>query len=144
MTLTGDINGIYTNSYKQLAIKELAGPIIPEFTSFKMGDQANYNGTELPAKSLGSHNSVMIDMLTNPKHPKNKKANHSKMLTEMELMRLTRWVDSNYQFYGSFYGRQHQIWKDADPKNPDYNPKNFRRRATFEETINNRAPKWHK
>jgi hypothetical protein len=144
LTLTGDMNGIYTNSYKQLATKELAGPIIPEFTSFKKGDQGNYNGKEFPAKSLGSHQSVMIDLLAKPKHAKNKKSNHTNMLTEMELMRLTRWVDSNYQFYGSFYGRQHPMWKDADPKNPDYNPKNFRRRATFEETISNRAPKWHK
>jgi len=144
LTLTGDIKRIYSKSYVQIATKELAGPLISEFTSFRKGDQANYNGTELQAKSLGSHKSIMIDMLTNPKHPKNAKSDHSKRLAEMELMRITRWVDSNYQYYGSYYGRQHPKWQNADPKNAAYDPKDFRRRATFEEAISNRAPEWHK
>jgi cytochrome c553 len=144
LTLTGDMKGIYSNSYVQITSKELAGPLISEFTSFTKGEQANYNGTELPAKSLGSHKSIMIDMLTNPKHPKNAKKDHSKRLTKMELMRMIRWADSNYQFYGSYYGRQHPIWQNADEKNPAYDPADFRRKATFEEAISNRAPKWHR
>lgn len=144
LTLTGDVTHFYSKSYEQLASKELAGPLISEFTSFKKGDQANYNGVELAAKSLGSHNSILMEMLTNPKHPKNAKKDHSKRLTKMELMKLARWVDSNYQFYGAYYGRQHPAWQKADPKKPEYDPNDFRRKATFQEAISNRAPKWHR
>ena len=144
LTLTGDVTRFYSKSYEQLASKELAGPLISEFTSFKKGDQANYNGAELPAKSLGSYNSILMDMLTNPKHPKNAKKDHSKRLTKNDLMIMARWIDSNYQFYGAYYGRQHSKWQNADEKNPAYDPADFRRKSTFEEAISNRAPKWHR
>ena len=49
-------------------------------------------------------------MLTDPAHPKNAKDDHSQMLTPMELMILSRWVDTNYQFYGTYFGRQHPQW----------------------------------
>ena len=67
------------------------------------------------------------------------------MLTAMELMRLSRWVDSNYQFYGSYFGRQHPQWVNPDPAVPAYNPAaDFRRKATFEEAISFLAPAWHR
>jgi len=144
LILTGDILGAYSTSYTQLASKELAGPIISEFSSFNKGDRANYNGVELPAKSLGCYKSTLMAMLTDAKHPKNKHANHSTRLTEMEVMRIARWVDSNYQFYGSYYGRQHPRWQYADAKKPEYDPKDFRRKSTFEEATSKREPKWHK
>ena len=144
LTLTGDVTRFYSKSYEQLASKEIAGPLISEFTSFRKGDQANYNGAELPAKSLGSYNSKLMDMLTKPEHPKNAENNHSKLLDKYELMRLARWVDSNYQFQGTYYGRQHPKWQNPDPKNPAYDPNDFRRRPTFEEAISDRAPEWHK
>jgi len=43
----------------------------------------------------------MIELLTDPDHAKNAEEDHSRMLTESELMIVSRWVDSNYQFYGS-------------------------------------------
>jgi len=66
------------------------------------------------------------------------------MLTPMELMRISRWVDSNYQFYGSYYGRQHIKWMKADPKNPNYKAADFPRKATFKEAISRYAPEWHR
>ena len=144
LVLTGDLTTHYSVSYEQLASKELAGPIIPEFTSFRQGDRGNYNGAYLPPKSLGSYKSVLMEMLTNRAHPKNAKDDHSKMLTDRELMILGRWVDSNYQFYGSYYGRQHSHWAVADPANPAYNPADFRRKATFAESVSTSAPEWHK
>ena len=145
LRLTGELSMHYSVSYKELACKQLAGPIIPEFTSFNLGDKGNYNGAALPPKSLGCYKSVMIDILTKKAHPKNAKDDHTKMLTANELMILSRWVDANYQFYGSYYGRRHRRWATADPKNPSYDPKkDFRRKATAAEAISNRAPKWHK
>lgn len=144
LMLTGDVTEFYNTSYEQLGTKELAGPIISEFKSFQNDDRGNYNGAELPAKSLGSRKSVMMGMLGNGEHPKNAEEDHSKMLTKNEVMILARWVDSNYQFYGSYYGRQHQVWQTADPNIPSYNPADFRRKATFEEAISFYSPVWHR
>jgi len=144
LKLTAGVTTYYNTSYEELARKQLAGPIIPEFTSFRQGDRGNYNGAYLPPKSLGCYKSTMMDMLTHELHPKNDKSDHSKMLSKNQLMILARWVDSNYQFYGSYYGRHHLRWLKQDPAKPAYNPADFRRKPTFEEAVSDRAPKWHR
>jgi len=145
LRLTGELTRHYSTSYRELASKQLAGPIIPEFTSFNLGDKGNYNGAALPPKSLGCCKSVLIDVLTKKAHPKNAKDDHTKMLNASELMILSRWVDSNYQFYGSYYGRRNAAWAKPDPRKPQYNPKtDFRRKATAAEALSNVAPKWHR
>jgi len=144
LKLTGDVTVQYSVSYEELAKKRLAGPIIPEFTSFLQGDRGNYNGAYLPPKSLGCYQSPLIEVLTDPDHAKNIKDDHTRMLTQNELMIVSRWVDTNYQFYGSFYGRRHGRWVNADPGNPSYDPADFRREATFEEAVDASAPAWHR
>ncbi|MCP4614264.1 MAG: hypothetical protein GY845_36730 [Planctomycetes bacterium] len=144
LKLTDDLTVYYNTSYEELVQKQLAGPIVSEFTTFKRGDQGNYNGATLSPGSLGSHKSVLIRMLTDPDHPKNAEDDHSEMLDKNEVMILCRWVDSNYQFYGGYYGRQHSAWVKADPKNPAYEPADFRRKPLFEEAISMRAPDWHR
>ena len=134
----------YNTSYEELAKRELAGPIISEFTSFLKGDQGNYNGAYLPPRNLGCPTSALIAMLTDSAHPKNAKDDHSQMLTPTELMIVSRWVDTNYQFYGSYFGRQHPQWVNADPGNPAYDPADFRRKPTFDEAISFLAPVWHR
>ena len=144
LRLTGEVTPFYNTSYEQLARKQLAGPIIAEFTSFLWGDQGNHNGSYLPPRQLGCPTSPMIDILTDPTHPKNARDDHTRMLTPRELMVLSRWVDTNYQFYGSYFGRQHPQWVHADPDNPAYDPADFRRKATFEEATGFAAPPWHR
>ncbi len=144
LRLTGEITTYYNTSYEEIARKELAGPIISEFTSFLRGDQGNYNGAYRQPKSLGCPTSKLMAVLTDPANPKNVRDNHSKMLTPMELMVLSRWVDSNYQFYGSYFGRQHPQWVNRDPAVPAYDPADFRRQATFEEAVSFLAPTWHR
>jgi len=144
LDLRGELTVYYSISYEQLCKRRLAGPIISEFTSFLRGDRGNYDGATLPPKSLGCYSSPMMAMLTQPDHPKNTEADHSRMLNETELMILARWVDSNYQFYGTYYGRHHSHWAKADPKNPAYDPANFRRKPLFAEAISMFAPKWHR
>ncbi|NUQ65357.1 MAG: hypothetical protein HUU20_23055 [Pirellulales bacterium] len=145
LRLTGEVTEFYNTSYEELARKELAGPIIAEFTSFLQGDRGNYNGAYLPPRSLGCPTSALIAVLTDPAHAKNAKDDHSKMLAPMELMVLSRWVDTNYQFYGSYFGRQHPRWQNPDPAVPAYDPAvDFRRKATFEEAIRFLAPPWHR
>ena len=144
LKLTGDVTTHYSTSYEELARKQLAGPIVQEFTSFLSGDRGNYNGAYLPPRKLGSAQSTMIDILTDPAHPKNAKDDHSRMLGKSDLMILCRWVDANYQFYGSYYGRRHSHWVNPDPGKPAYSPADFRRQATFEEAISMFAPAWHR
>ena len=144
LKLTDEVTLYYNTSYEELARKELAGPIIPEFTSFLHGDRGNYNGAFLPPRSLGCAKSPMIGILTDSDHPKNAKDDHSRMLTETELMILGRWVDTNYQFHGTYYGRHHPNWINPDPNIPSYKPADFRRRPTFEEAVSFFAPEWHR
>jgi hypothetical protein len=144
LKLTADVTIKYTVAYVELARKRLAGPIIQEFSSFLQGDRGNYNGAYLPPKSLGCYQSPMIELLTDPDHAKNAEDDHSRMLTENELMIVSRWVDSNYQFYGSYYGRRKSHWVNADPGEPEYQPADFRRKATFEEAVSMFAPAWHR
>jgi hypothetical protein len=144
LRLTGEITLYYNTSYEELARKQLAGPIIPEFTSFLQGDRGNYNGAVLPPRSLGCFQSPMIEVLTDSAHPKNAEEDHCGMLTEMELMIVSRWVDTNYQFYGTYFGRHHPNWVKPDPGIPSYDPADFRRRPTFEEAIGFFAPEWHR
>ncbi len=144
LKLTDEVTSFYNTSYEEISRKQLAGPMIPEFTSFLWGDRGNYNGAYLPPKNLGSYKSPLMDLLTHSDHPKNAKDDHSKMLTEAEMMILSRWVDSNYQFYGSYYGRQNSHWVNPDPGNSSYRPEDFRRKATFEEAISMFAPEWHR
>ena len=144
LRLTGEPTQFYSTSYEQLARKELAGPLISEFTSFNRGDQGNYNGAYLPPKQLGSHASTLMAILTDPAHPKNTKEDHACMLTPMQRMIVARWVDSNYQYYGSYFGRQHPQWMQPDPNTPAYDPDDFRRRPTFLEATGFLAPEWHR
>ncbi len=135
LRLTGEVTAHYSTSYEQLASKELAGPLISEFTSFRRGDQGNYNGAYLPPRSVGSSKSTLIEVLTDKKHASNAEEDHSRMLTAAELMVLSRWIDSNYQFYGSYYGRHHGHWASAE---------DFRRKPTFDEAVSKCAPEWHR
>jgi mono/diheme cytochrome c family protein len=144
LRLTGEVTTFYNTSYEELARKELAGPIIAEFDSFGRGDQGNYNGAYLPPRSLGCAKSVLMAVLTDRSHAKNARDDHSRMLNPRELMVLGRWVDTNYQFYGSYFGRQHPQWTKRDPKNAAYDPGDFRRKATFEEATGFLAPPWHR
>ncbi len=144
LRLTGEVTLFYNTSYEELASKELAGPIIPEFTSFTAGDRGNYNGAYLPPRSLGCATSTMMAILSDPSHVKNAQDDHTSMLSADELMILSRWVDSNYQFYGSYFGRQHPQWISADPNSAAYDPADFRRRPTFEEATRFLAPEWHR
>ncbi|MBN1818509.1 MAG: hypothetical protein JW828_14195 [Sedimentisphaerales bacterium] len=144
LLLTADLTEYYNTSYEELCKKQLAGPIIPEFTSFLEGDRGNYNGSFLAPKSLGCYQSVLIQILTDTSHPKNAHEDHTKMLDPCELMILSRWVDTNYQFYGTYYGRHHWHWANADPANPAYDPADFRRKPLFEEAVSKYAPAWHR
>ena len=144
LRLTGELTTYYSTSYEELARRELAGPIVPEFTSFLHGDRGNYNGAYLAPRSLGCARSPLMALLTDAAHPGNAAEDHTGLLHAMELQILSRWVDSNYQFYGAYWGRHHAHWVIPDPRVPAYDPADLRRKATFDEAVGMRAPPWHR
>ena len=97
----------------------------------------------LPARSLGSHASVLAYMLSkgktqlrDPKQLKRAKAlleKHKEInLSREELLRVTNWIDTNGQYYGSYWGARNLQFKSR----PD-----FRMTVTFEEAIGTVPPK---
>jgi hypothetical protein len=100
--------------------KGLLGPVIGE------NHPKNGNIRYLPAKSLGSYSSVLVAMfspdikLDNPEaqaKAKHLAKVHDKIkLKPEELLQITNWVDTNCQYYGTYYGRRDTIFKT----HPDY------------------------
>jgi len=83
----------------------------------------------LPALSLGSHTSVLVAMLSRglvrlrDEEQARRAAKlaevHDKIrLTDAELVRVANWVDTNAQYYGTYWGRRHLRYKDQ----PDFRP----------------------
>ncbi|MHC4188003.1 MAG: hypothetical protein ACYSRQ_07405 [Planctomycetota bacterium] len=59
---------------------------------------------------------------------------HSGKLTKEEMIQVVTWIDSNAQYYGTYYGKHHIAYQDKP---------GFRRLPTFEEAIDEVAPAWH-
>jgi len=81
----------------------------------------------LPPESLGSHNSLLVAMLAPDKvqfsgdaaRLARLVAAHKEVhLQPEELLKITNWVDTNAQFYGSYFGRRNL----ADQNAPDFRP----------------------
>ncbi|MDR2863184.1 MAG: hypothetical protein LBV54_04830 [Puniceicoccales bacterium] len=80
----------------------------------------------LPARSIGSYASVLVAMLDTDikladpaerKRAENLAKLHDGLeLTREEKLKITNWVDTNCQYYGSYYGRRNIKYKD----HPDY------------------------
>ena len=83
------------------------------------------NTTPLPPKALSSHSSKLIAQIK-----KGCPGNESK-LSRHEFIKLVTWVDSNAQYYGSYYGRRNLRYKDHP---------NFRPVPTFKNAISTTAP----
>jgi hypothetical protein len=84
----------------------------------------------LPARSLGSHNSLLIAMLAPGKVrlqgdqarldrlEKLVKTHKDIRLEPAEMLGISNWVDTNAQYYGSYYGRRNLQDKD----HPNFRP----------------------
>ncbi|MDR1339967.1 MAG: hypothetical protein LBK58_07955 [Prevotellaceae bacterium] len=112
----GSDGGWFTKMYD----RGLLGPVIGE------NHPKNGNIRYLPAKSLGSYASVLVAMfapdikLDSPEaqeKAKNLSKVHGKIkLSPEELLKISNWVDTNCQYYGTYYGRRDTIFK----AHPDY------------------------
>ncbi|MCF7954778.1 MAG: hypothetical protein K9M75_03150 [Phycisphaerae bacterium] len=134
LNLSGEMTTLFSRSYESLIPErrggqgrrsfDLVGPTIGE-NHPKVGN-AHY----LPAKSLGSHASILVSMLNPGKVKIEDKelrqiaerlaVKHKKIkLSKEEMVRLTTWVDCNGQYYGSYYGRKNLKYKDHPNFRPD-------------------------
>jgi hypothetical protein len=97
----------------------------------------NGNVKYMPAKSFGSHASILVSMLAPDKVKLENKEDASRAaelaeehkelkLSKEELLKVTNWVDTNAQFYGMYWGRKNLKYKD----HPNYRPKPTFERAT--------------
>lgn len=133
LDLTGTMTTLFSVSYENLLPErrggrgrrsfDLIGPTIGE-NHPKTG-----NVHYLPPKSLGSHASVLVAMLSGGKvklqdAPQAERAErlakvHERVqLPREDMIRLTNWVDTNGQYYGSYYGRRNLRYKD----HPNFRP----------------------
>ncbi|MBM3859516.1 MAG: hypothetical protein FJ395_07700 [Verrucomicrobia bacterium] len=132
LDLTGTPTALFSRSYESLMPERrkqprtdrgLLGPIIGE-NHPKTG-----NVHYLPAKSLGSHASVLVAMLSrglvrlaDPKDAERAKKleqiHNNVSLSSEEMLRVTTWIESNGQYYGSYWGRRNVQHKD----HPNFRP----------------------
>ncbi|MDR1480186.1 MAG: hypothetical protein LBJ00_14720 [Planctomycetaceae bacterium] len=134
LRLDGNLTQLFSVSYEQLVPdryesekwvdRDLVGTTIGEHHP-KTG-----NVEYLPPKSLGSYSSVLVAMLsdnkivlaepTKQKRVEIWKKNHADIrLTQEEQIRLMTWIDTNCQYYGSYYGRRNIKYKGRR----DFRPK---------------------
>jgi hypothetical protein len=128
LNLSGHETRLFNASYESLVPerrtkrfdRKVLGPVIGE-NHPKTG-----NIHYLPAKSLGSYASVLVAMLSPDMRLPDPEAQaraerlagiHEKIrLSPEELLQVTNWVDTNCQYYGSYYGRRDTIFRG----HPDY------------------------
>ena len=145
LDLTGTLTALFSRSYESLMPERrqsprrdpgLLGPIIGE-NHPKTG-----NVDYLPAKSLGAHTSVLAAMLSHgtvqltdakaaARAQKLGEIHKEVRLSREEMVRVTTWIESNGQYYGSYWGRRNLVYKEL----PDFRPV-----PTFATATNMTAP----
>jgi hypothetical protein len=118
LVLTGEMTEYFNRSYEELLDRERNLMIV-----FSENGSEKQIADYLPAYSLGSHSSMLIKML--------REGHEDVKLPKEEMIKLITWVDSNAQYYGSYYGRRNIRYQ---------NHPNFRPIPTFVQAISTSAP----
>jgi hypothetical protein len=134
LDLTGRMTRLFSVSYENLLPERRGGRkdrLDPDLVPM-IGENHPKTGNVryLPPRSLGSHNSLLVAMLA-PKAvqlagdsarlgrlARLVQAHRDVHLQPDELLRISNWVDTNAQYYGSYFGRRNL--KDKD--HPDFRP----------------------
>jgi len=132
MDLRGTLTALFNVSYENLIPERrrnprhdrgVLGPVIGE-NHPKTG-----NVHYLPARSLGSHASMLMAIvskgrakLRDPKQAERAaelvKVHEKINLSKEELVRVATWVDTNGQYYGTYWGRKNLKYKDMKEFRP--------------------------
>jgi hypothetical protein len=135
LSLLGNKTKFFSVSYENLMPERrkrqkhdpmLLGPIVGDNHN-KTGEGDSYYGGNsvkyCPPKSVGSHTSRLVKLLMD--------GHNSVELSKEEFIRLVTWIDSNGQYYGSYWGRRNIKYK----KHP-----NFRPDIPFRDAVSNICP----
>jgi hypothetical protein len=144
LDLSGRLTELFNVSYENLVPerrkrhfdRRLLGPVIGE-NHPKTGNVAY-----LPPRSLGSHASVLVAMLSPAgvklaapaearRAEKLAEAHREITLRPEELLRVTNWIDTNCQYYGTYWGRKNLCYR----AHPDFRPS-----VTFEQAVARTSP----
>ncbi|MCP4379037.1 MAG: hypothetical protein GY794_23045 [bacterium] len=143
LNLSGAPTKLFSVSYEQLTQGNL-GRVKKKYLWY-VGENYPKTGNvkSVGPKTLGSHSSLLVAMLA-PGKVKLADARDAKLaeklikkhkkkftLTQGELIKITTWVDSNAQYYGSYWGRRNVRYKSHP---------NYRNNVTFEQAINTIPP----
>jgi len=145
LNLSGEKTKLFNVSYESLVPERRAGPFFDRgLLGLVIGENHPKTGNinYLPTKSLGSHTSVLVAMLAPYKVSlADEKAqrrvaslleSHKDIhLKAEELLLITNWIDTNCQYYGSYYGKRNLSYKDEE---------DFRTEYRYDEAISPVAP----
>jgi len=145
LTLTGEMTRMFSVSYESLLKERRGGRGRRRFELFPtVGENHPKTGNVHyePARSYGSHNSILVAMHSKGKVKLKDPAKaeiaaklakkHEKVnLKPEELLKISNWVDTNAQFYGAYWGRRNLQYKDHP---------NFRPVPSFEDASSYTSP----
>jgi len=120
MDLTGRMTELFNVSYENLVDRDRDLMVL-----FSENGDRKHTADYLPAYAVGSHSSRLIDIVR-----RGCPGNDEKLSPE-EMIKLVTWVDSNGQYYGSYYGRRDLRYKGHP---------NFRPLPTFADAVSTVAP----
>jgi hypothetical protein len=145
--LSGTPTTLFSRAYESLLTERRGGEGRPRqkcelFPTVGENHPKTGNVHYVPARSFGSHNSVLIAMLAPDKvtlaDPKKAALAahlatfHEKLvLRPDELLKISNWVDTNGQFYGMYWGRKNLKYK----AHPNFRPVPTFERATSYESL---------
>ena len=144
LSLSGELTTLFCVSYEQLIPERRGGPGRrgkPDLVGPTIGENHPKTGnvSYLEARSLGSHASLLVAMLSQGKVKladeelaklavKLGKVHQDVRLSEAELIRVANWVDTNAQYYGMYWGRKNLRYRG----HPDFRPApSFERAASL-------------
>jgi len=133
LNLSGEMTRMFNVSYESLVPERRQRVEIPDrgLLGQVIGENHPKTGNVhyLPAKSLGSHTSVLAALLANRKITladpaaqvrveKLRESHRDVHLTDAELLKVTNWIDTNCQYYGSYHGWRNLKYRE----DPDFRP----------------------
>jgi hypothetical protein len=138
LSLSGEKTRLFNVSYESLVPERRKGKNNrdPGLLGLIIGENHPKTGNVpyLPAWSLGSHTALLAAIIGAPaSHVKDERgliAKHvavAKKITPEERVKVTNWIDTNAQYYGSWWFRRN---KEKFADHPD-----FRRSPTFEDAL---------
>jgi hypothetical protein len=131
LNLLGTRTELFNQSYESLVPERRRGNFDRKVLGQVIGENHPKTGNVayLPAKSLGSHTSVLMAMLApgtitlaDPKQAERAAklidVHKDLRLSLAERVKVSTWVDTNCQYYGSYWGRRHLQYAAL----PDFRP----------------------